>query len=231
MTQDELKKIVGWAALEYIQQDMVVGVGTGSTISYFIDSLATKKYLIKGAVSSSIDSTRKLIMLSIPILNSNDVNSIDIYIDGTDEFNPNLMMIKGGGAALTHEKIIAAMAKKFVVIADKSKQVDILGKFPLPVEVIPMAYSYVSRELVKLGGMPKYRENVTTDNGNIIIDVYNLKILNPIDLENKINSIAGVVTVGLFANRSADVVLLATSSGLKKIIAKNKSFNISKNII
>ncbi|VAY02345.1 Ribose-5-phosphate isomerase A [Arsenophonus endosymbiont of Aleurodicus dispersus] len=220
MTQDKLKKIVGCAALEYIKPDMVVGVGTGSTVAYFIDRLATKKHLIKGAVSSSVASTDKLISLAIPIIDSKDLDGVDIYIDGANEFNPDLMMIKGGGAALTREKVIAAMAKQFIAIADKSKQVDILGEFPLPVEVIPMARSYVSRQLVKLGGMPEYRQNVVTDNGNVILDIYNLKILNPIALENKINAIAGVVTVGLFANRAADIILLATLDGVKKLTAK-----------
>ncbi|MFP3029478.1 MAG: ribose-5-phosphate isomerase RpiA [Arsenophonus sp.] len=221
MTQDELKKMVGWAALEYIKPDMLVGVGTGSTVMYFIDSLATKKQLIKGAVSSSVASADKLISLAIPILDSNDVDDVDIYIDGADEFNPDLMMIKGGGAALTGEKVIAAMAKQFIAIADKSKQVDILGKFPLPVEVIPMARSYVARQLIKLGGIPEYRQNVVTDNGNVILDVYNLRIVDPIWLENKINAIAGVVTVGLFANRAADIILLATSAGIKKLRHKS----------
>ncbi|HGJ5873375.1 MULTISPECIES: ribose-5-phosphate isomerase RpiA [Arsenophonus] len=221
MTQDELKKMVGWAAVEYIKADMVVGVGTGSTVAHFIDSLATQKHLIKGAVSSSVASTDKLSALDIPILDSNDVDGVDIYIDGADEFNPDLMMIKGGGAALTREKVIAAMAKQFIAIADKSKQVDILGEFPLPVEVIPMARAYVARQLVKLGGLPEYRQNVVTDNGNVILDVHNLKILDPIELENKINAIAGVVTVGLFANRAADIVLLATPTGVEKLTAKN----------
>lgn len=221
MTQDELKKMVGYAAVEYIKQDMVVGVGTGSTVAYFIDSLAIQTHLIKGVVSSSVSSTDKLSALDIPILDSNDVDSVDIYIDGTDEFNPDLMMIKGRGAALTREKVIAAMAKQFIAIADKSKQVDILGEVPLPVEVIPMARAYVARQLVKLGGLPKYRKNVVTDNGNIILDIYNLKIFDPIDLENKINAIAGVVTVGLFANRPADIILLATPTGVKKLTVNN----------
>ncbi|MGP1933079.1 MAG: ribose-5-phosphate isomerase RpiA [Arsenophonus sp. ET-YP4-MAG3] len=220
MINDELKKIVGIAALEYIKHDIIVGVGTGSTVAYFIDNLATQKHLIKGVISSSVASTNKLTMLTIPILDSNNVDYVDIYIDGTDEFNSNLMLIKGGGGALTREKIIAAMAKQFIVITDKSKQVDILGKFPLPVEVIPMARSYVARQLVKLGGMPEYRKNTITDNGNIILDVHNLKIFDPIDFENKINSIVGVVTSGLFANRSADIVLMATLTGVKKLKGK-----------
>ncbi|MGP1956960.1 MAG: ribose-5-phosphate isomerase RpiA [Arsenophonus sp. NC-PE1-MAG3] len=221
MIQDKLKKMVGWAALKYIKPDMVVGVGTGSTVVHFIDSLATQKHLIKGAVSSSVISTDKLTSLAIPIIDSKNLDSVDIYIDGADEFNPNLMMIKGGGAALTAEKVIAAMANQFIAIADKSKQVDILGEFPLPIEVIPMARTYVAHQLVKLGGIPEYRENVITENGNDILDVHNLKIIDPIELENKINAIAGVVTVGLFANRAADIVLLATPIGVKKLTPKS----------
>ena len=217
MTQDELKKAVGWAALEYVKPGTIVGVGTGSTASHFIDALATMKGQIEGAVSSSEASTAKLKSYGIPVFDCNEVDSFDIYVDGADEINHQMQMIKGGGAALTREKIIAAVAKTFVCIVDESKQVDVLGKFPLPVEVIPMARSYVARELVKLGGLPEYRENVVTDNGNVILDVYNLTILNPIELENKINSIAGVVTVGLFANRGADIVLMGTSEGVKTI--------------
>lgn len=217
MTQDELKKAVGWAALEYVKPGTIVGVGTGSTASHFIDALATMKGQIEGAVSSSEASTAKLKSYGIPVFDCNEVDSLDIYVDGADEINHQMRMIKGGGAALTREKIIAAVAKTFVCIVDESKQVDVLGKFPLPVEVIPMARSYVARELVKLGGLPEYRENVVTDNGNVILDVYNLTILNPIELENKINSIAGVVTVGLFANRGADIVLMGTSEGVKTI--------------
>ena len=217
MTQDELKKAVGWAALEYVKPGTIVGVGTGSTASHFIDALATMKGQIEGAVSSSEASTAKLKSYGIPVFDCNEVDSLDIYVDGADEINHQMQMIKGGGAALTREKIIAAVAKTFVCIVDESKQVDVLGKFPLPVEVIPMARSYVARELVKLGGLPEYRENVVTDNGNVILDVYNLTILNPIELENKMNSIAGVVTVGLFANRGADIVLMGTSEGVKTI--------------
>ncbi|MCC8365576.1 ribose-5-phosphate isomerase RpiA [Xenorhabdus sp. PB61.4] len=217
MTQDELKKAVGWAALEYVKPGTVVGVGTGSTASHFIDALGTMKDQIEGAVSSSEASTEKLKSLGIPVFDCNEVDSLDIYVDGADEINAQMQMIKGGGAALTREKIIAAVAKKFICIIDESKQVDVLGKFPLPVEVIPMARSYVARELVKLGGTPVYRQNVITDNGNVILDVHNLAILNPIELENKINAIAGVVTVGLFANRGANVVLVGSSNGVKTI--------------
>ncbi|WP_047681845.1 MULTISPECIES: ribose-5-phosphate isomerase RpiA [Xenorhabdus] len=217
MTQDELKKAVGWAALEYVRPGTIVGVGTGSTASHFIDALGTMKDKIEGAVSSSEASTEKLKSLGIPVFDCNEVDSLDIYVDGADEINGNMQMIKGGGAALTREKIIAAVAKKFICIIDESKLVDILGKFPLPVEVIPMARAYVARELVKLGGTPVYRQNVVTDNGNVILDVHNLSILNPIELENKINAIAGVVTVGLFANRSANVVLVGTANGVKTV--------------
>ncbi|CBJ82563.1 ribosephosphate isomerase, constitutive [Xenorhabdus bovienii str. Jollieti] len=217
MTQDELKKAVGWAALEYVKPGTIVGVGTGSTASHFIDALGTIKNQIEGAVSSSEASTEKLKNLGIPIFDCNEVDSLDIYVDGADEINDHMHMIKGGGAALTREKIIAAVAKKFICVIDESKRVDVLGKFPLPVEVIPMARSYVARELVKLGGTPVYRQNVVTDNGNVILDVHNLAILDPIALENKINGIAGVVTVGLFANRSADVVLIGTADGVKTI--------------
>ncbi|MTC78065.1 ribose-5-phosphate isomerase RpiA [Providencia sp. wls1916] len=217
MTQDELKKAVGWAALEYVRPGTIVGVGTGSTASHFIDALATMKGQIEGAVSSSEASTQKLKSLGIPVFDCNSVDSLDVYVDGADEVDGNMNMIKGGGAALTCEKIVSAIAKTFVCIVDQSKLVGVLGKFPLPVEVIPMARSYVARELVKLGGQPVYRENVVTDNGNVILDVHNLEILDPVALENKINGIAGVVTVGLFANRGADVVLMGTADGVKTI--------------
>ncbi|MDX7992290.1 ribose-5-phosphate isomerase RpiA [Xenorhabdus littoralis] len=217
MTQDELKKAVGWAALEYVKPGTIVGVGTGSTAAHFIDALGTIKEKIEGAVSSSEASTEKLKSLGIPVFDCNNVDVLDIYVDGADEINGQMQMIKGGGAALTREKIIAAVAKKFICIIDSSKQVDVLGKFPLPVEVIPMARSYVARELVKLGGTPVYRENVVTDNGNCILDIYNLSIVDPAVLENKINNISGVVTVGLFANRGANVVLVGTADGVKTI--------------
>lgn len=217
MTQDELKKAVGWAALKYVRPGTIVGVGTGSTAAHFIDALGSIKDQIEGAVSSSNDSTAKLKQLGIQIFDCNEVDSLDIYVDGADEINGHMQMIKGGGAALTREKIIAAISRKFICIADSSKQVDILGAFPLPVEVIPMARAYVARELVKLGGMPEYRQGVVTDNGNIILDVHNLKIMDAVAMENKINSIAGVVTVGLFANRGADVALIGTADGVKVI--------------
>ncbi|NIH15666.1 ribose-5-phosphate isomerase RpiA [Serratia symbiotica] len=218
MTQDEMKKAVGWAALEYVMPGTLVGVGTGSTASHFIDALGSIKHQIEGAVSSSHASTAKLKSLGIPVFNSNEVDSLDIYVDGADEINRYMQMIKGGGAALTREKVIAAIARKFICIVDANKQVDVLGKFPLPVEVIPMARSYVERELVKLGGLPEYRQNVVTDNGNVILDVHYLIITDAVELENKVNDIAGVVTVGLFANRCADVALVGTQDGVKVIV-------------
>lgn len=220
MTQDELKKAVGWAALKYVTPDTIVGVGTGSTASHFIDALGSMKDQIKGAVSSSEASTAKLKSLGIPVFDSNEVDSLDIYVDGADEINHHMQMIKGGGAALTREKVISAIARKFICIVDQSKVVDVLGEFPLPVEVIPMARSYVARQLVKLGGRPVYRQGVTTDNGNVILDVHDLKILDAIALEEKINNIAGVVTVGLFALRGADVALVGSESGVQVMTAK-----------
>ncbi len=217
MTQDELKKAVGWAALQYVEPGTIVGVGTGSTAAHFIDALGTMKDQIEGAVSSSEASTEKLKALGIHIFDLNEVDELSVYVDGADEINPQMQMIKGGGAALTREKIVAAVAKKFVCIADASKEVDVLGHFPLPVEVIPMARSFVARELVKLGGLPEYRQNVVTDNGNIILDVHNLRILDPIALEKTINALTGVVTVGLFAARGADVALIGTADGVKTI--------------
>jgi ribose 5-phosphate isomerase A len=217
MTQDEMKKAAGWAALEYVNQDTIVGVGTGSTVNHFIDALATRKDEIKGAVSSSEASTQKMKDLGIEVFDANEVYELDIYVDGADEINDNFEMIKGGGAALTREKIVAAIARKYICIVDDTKQVGVLGQFPLPVEVIPMARSYIGRELVKLGGDPAYREGVVTDNGNIILDVYNLEIINPKALEDSINGLAGVVTVGLFAHRSADVLLIGTPNGVKKV--------------
>ncbi|EGQ9695366.1 ribose-5-phosphate isomerase RpiA [Vibrio parahaemolyticus] len=215
MTQDEMKKAAGWAALKYVEKGSIVGVGTGSTVNHFIDALGTIKDDIKGAVSSSVASTERLKELGIEVFECNDVIKLDVYVDGADEINPAREMIKGGGAALTREKIVAAISEKFVCIVDDSKAVDVLGQFPLPVEVIPMARSYVARELVKLGGDPAYREGVVTDNGNIILDVHNMQITNPKEMEDKINGIAGVVTVGLFAHRGADVVITGTPEGAK----------------
>ncbi|EJL6743299.1 ribose-5-phosphate isomerase RpiA [Vibrio alginolyticus] len=215
MTQDEMKKAAGWAALKYVEKGSIVGVGTGSTVNRFIDALGTIKDDIKGAVSSSVASTERLKELGIEVYECNDVMKLDVYVDGADEINPAREMIKGGGAALTREKIVAAISDKFVCIVDGTKAVDVLGQFPLPVEVIPMARSYVARELVKLGGDPAYREGVVTDNGNVILDVHNMQITNPKEMEDKINGIAGVVTVGLFAHRGADVVITGTPEGAK----------------
>ena len=209
MTQDELKQKVAQAALKYIKDVPVIGVGTGSTVKYFINYLADMKSDIEGTVSSSEATTALLKQSGIPVLDLNAVGTIEVYVDGADEITPHKQLIKGGGAALTREKIIAAASKKFVCIADGSKCVDVLGKFPLPIEVIPMARSYVAREMVKLGGQPVWRENCITDNGNQIIDVHNLDILDPIKMEQAINNITGVVAVGLFAMRAADVVLVS----------------------
>jgi ribose 5-phosphate isomerase A len=217
MTQDEMKKAAAVKALEYIKADTIVGVGTGSTVNHFIDALATIKETIVGAVSSSEASTERLKSYGIEVFELNNIDGIDVYVYGADEINPHMHMIKGGGAALTREKIVAAVAKTFVCIADDTKQVPILGRFPLPVEVIPMARSYVARELVKLGGDPAYRQGVITDNSNVILDVHNLEILDPKALENSINAIAGVVTNGLFANRPADVLIIGTQDGAKII--------------
>ena len=217
MTQDEMKKAAAYAALAYVQKDSIVGVGTGSTVKHFIDALATIKNEIKGAVSSSDDSTKKLQAYGIEVFDLNEISEFSIYVDGADEINPTKDMIKGGGAALTREKIVSAVADKFICILDNTKDVDILGAFPLPVEVIPMARSYVARELAKLGGNPVYRQGVLTDNGNIILDVHNLTISEPLKLENQINSIVGVVCNGLFAHRGADVVLIGTPEGVKTI--------------
>jgi ribose 5-phosphate isomerase A len=220
MTQDELKKAVGWAALDYVRPGTIVGVGTGSTAAHFIDALASVRHQIEGAVSSSDASTARLKSLGIPVFDCNDVDVLDVYVDGADEINPHMQMIKGGGAALTREKIVAAIARQFVCIVDASKQVDVLGRFPLPVEVIPMARAYVARELVKLGGQPVYRDGVVTDNGNIILDVHNMDLSDAVAMENRINGLAGVVTVGLFANRGADVALVGTSDGVKTVRLK-----------
>jgi ribose 5-phosphate isomerase A len=223
MTQDEMKKLAAQAALNFVKNDDIVGVGTGSTVNHFIDALATMKDQIRGAVSSSEQSTEKLKAYGIEVFDLNDVDQLDVYIDGADEITKHMAMIKGGGAALTREKIVAAVAKKFICIADESKLVDVLGEFPLPVEVIPMARSYVARELVKLGGDPVYRQGVVTDNGNVILDVYNLKIMNPQQLETQINAIVGVVTNGLFAHRGADVLILGTEQGAKIVTLNNAS--------
>jgi len=215
MTQDEMKKVAAFEALQFVERDTIVGVGTGSTVNHFIDALATIKNDIKGAVSSSDESTKRLKAYGIEVFDLNSVSEISVYVDGADEITEHMQMIKGGGAALTREKIVAAVAKQFICICDESKQVPVLGKFPLPVEVIPMARSYVARELVKLGGDPVYRNGVITDNGNVILDVHNLDIIDPKKLEASINALAGVVTNGLFAARGADVLILGTPNGAK----------------
>ncbi|MGB2427034.1 MAG: ribose-5-phosphate isomerase RpiA [Alteromonas sp.] len=217
MTQDDKKKAVAMAAVSFVTPDSIIGVGTGSTVNHFIDALASMKNDIQGAVSSSDASTARLRALGIEVFDLNSVSELDIYVDGADEITEHKQMIKGGGAALTREKIVAAVAKQFICIIDDTKQVPVLGKFPLPVEVIPMARSYVAREIVKLGGDPVYRQNVVTDNGNVILDVHNLSILDPSDLERKLNNIVGVVTNGLFALRGADVVLVGTDDGVETI--------------
>ncbi len=217
MDQDELKRKVAAAAIDYVETGTIIGVGTGSTANYFVDELAKIKSKIDGTVASSLSTAERLEGQGIRVLDLNVVDEISVYIDGADESNKYLHLIKGGGGALTREKIIASASNKFVCIADDSKLVDILGKFPLPVEVIPMARSYVARELVKLGGQPVYREGYKTDNGNIILDVQNLQIMEPVKLEQQINNIVGVVTNGLFAARPADVLLLGTQDGIKTI--------------
>lgn len=221
MTQDELKQAVAQAAIDTIRPqldtDSVIGVGTGSTANFFIDLLAGLKTEFDGAVASSEATAERLKQHGIPVYDLNAVSNLEFYVDGADETNEHLELIKGGGAALTREKIVAAVAKTFICIADESKKVGVLGAFPLPVEVIPMARSHVGREIVKLGGDPVYREGVKTDNGNIIIDVHNLSIDNPIELETKLNQIVGVVTNGLFAQRPADILLLGTANGVETI--------------
>lgn len=214
---EQKKQRVAEAAIEYIEWDWIIGVGTGSTANCFIDELAKMKSKIDGAVASSEASAERLRGHGIKVLDLNQVGELPIYVDGADEATQHLHLIKGGGAALTREKIVAAASEKFICIADDSKLVDTLGAFPLPVEVIPMAQSYIGRQLVKLGGQPKLRDGITTDNGNIIIDVHNLNIENPIELERQVNALAGVVTNGIFAERPADVLLLAGDDGITKI--------------
>ena len=219
MNQDDLKRAVAKAAIEYVPFDCIVGVGTGSTANFFIDELAGIKHKIRGAVASSEASTKRLQGHGIEVLSLNDAGDLPVYVDGADEITKHMHMLKGGGGALTREKIVAAASKKFICVCDASKLVDVLGKFPLPIEVIPMARSYIARELVKLGGQPKLREGFTTDNGNVILDVHNLQIMNPVELETLLNQMAGVVTNGLFARRAADVLLLGTPDGVKTLKA------------
>jgi len=217
--QDQLKQEVAKAAIEYVVEDTIIGIGTGSTANFFIDELAKIKHKIEGTVASSEASADRLRGHGISVFDLNSVNEISVYIDGADESNEQLHLMKGGGGALTREKIVAAVSNKFVCIADGSKLVDVMGKFPLPVEVIPMARSYVARQIVKLGGDPVWRENFTTDNGNQILDIHNLNITDPKGLEQQLNNIVGVVTNGLFALRPADILMLGTADGVKTIKA------------
>lgn len=217
MNQDELKRQAAEKALEFLPDSGILGVGTGSTVNHFIDLLAPIKGRFDGAVSSSEASSKRLQAIGMQVLDLNSAGELEVYVDGADESNHQLHLIKGGGGALTREKIIAAASKKFVCIADASKLVSVMGEFPLPVEVIPMARSYVARELVKLGGTPQWRENFVTDNGNLILDVHDLEIMEPMKLEAEINNIVGVVTVGLFAHRPADVLILGDEDGAKVI--------------
>ena len=216
MDQDTLKKQVAEAALKYVPEGEFIGVGTGSTANFFIDGLASMKDRIKGAVASSEATAERLKAHGIDVVSLNDVDRLPVYVDGADEVNRHREMIKGGGGALTREKIVAAVADRFICIVDGSKQVKLLGRFPLPVEVIPMARSHVARKLVALGGQPQYREGFVTDNGNLILDVHNLDILNPIELEEALNNIVGVVTNGLFAKRPANVVLVGDKGGVSE---------------
>ncbi|MFV0295539.1 MAG: ribose-5-phosphate isomerase RpiA [Hyphomicrobiaceae bacterium] len=219
MTQDEMKQAVARAALEYVVEGRLVGVGTGSTARMFIDALAGMKERIAGAVASSEDTKQRLEKHGIRVFDLNEVSDLPVYIDGADEITPEMHMIKGGGGALTREKIVAAVAEKFICIVDGTKVVEYLGRFPLPVEVIPMAAAHVARELIKLGGTPVRREGFVTDNGNIILDVKGLQILDPVDLETRINQITGVVSNGLFARRPADVCLIGTPEGVRTLTA------------
>lgn len=218
MTQDEQKRAAARAAIEHIPAGCIVGVGTGSTANYFIDELAAIKHKIEAAVASSEATAQRLRGHGIEVMDLNSVDSLPVYVDGTDEITERLHMIKGGGGALTREKIVAAVAKKFICIADRSKLVNILGKFPLPVEVIPMARSYVAREITRRGGQPVLRQGFVTDNGNLILDVHGWQILNPVELEEALNHITGVVTNGLFAKRGADLLLLGSDDGIRTIV-------------
>lgn len=217
MTQDEQKRAAAKAAIQYVPAGSIIGVGTGSTANYFIDELASIKRNLDGAVASSAATASRLRDHGIEVLDLNSVDGLQVYVDGADEITEHLHMIKGGGGALTREKIVAAVAKKFVCIADESKLVPVLGKFPLPIEVIPMARGYVAREITRLGGQPMLRQGFTTDNGNVILDVHGLQILNPTELETTLNQIPGVVTNGLFARRKADVLLLSSADRVRTI--------------
>jgi len=218
MTQDELKALVGQAALAHVVRGELVGVGTGSTVNHFIDALATIKGDIRGAVSSSSKSTERLLAQGIPVFDAGEVSGLSVYVDGADEIDPRGHMIKGGGAALTREKIVADLAQRFVCIADESKRVPVLGAYPLPVEVIPMAAAQVTRAFAKLGGTATLRPGVTTDNGNPILDVRGLRITDPLAMETEVNQWPGVVTVGIFARHRASICLLGTAQGVQTLV-------------
>jgi|SRR5690554_4190486 len=217
MNQNELKRQVGEAALKHVRADSIIGVGTGSTVNFFIEALDKSNIEIEAAVSSSEATTRLLTEAGIRVVDLNNTGGLDLYIDGADEFDNHRRLIKGGGGALTREKIVAAASRKFICIADESKQVDVLGRFPLPVEVIPLARSLVARKLVGLGGQPEWRTDFVTDNGNWILDVHNMDLVDPVKMEQTINNLAGVVTCGIFAMRPADLVLVATNAGIKQV--------------
>ena len=217
MNQNELKRMVGEAALEYVRPDSIIGVGTGSTVNCFIEALINSGIRVEAAVSSSEATTRLLEAGGIEVVDLNNTGGLDVYIDGADEFDAHRRLIKGGGGALTREKIVAAASKTFICIADQSKQVDVLGAFPLPIEVIPLARSLVARKLVALGGQPEWRSGFTTDNGNLILDVHNMDLIDPVRMEKTINNLAGVVTCGLFAIRTADRVLMSTDAGIQQL--------------
>jgi len=217
MNQDQLKRLVGEAALDHVRADSIIGVGTGSTVNCFIEALISSGIRIEAAVSSSEATTRLLEAGGIEVVDLNQTGGLDVYIDGADEFDAHRRLIKGGGGALTREKIVAAASRTFVCIADESKQVSILGAFPLPIEVIPLARSLVARKMVALGGQPEWREGFTTDNGNWILDVHNMDLIDPVDMEKSINNLAGVVTCGLFAIRPADLVLMSTEGGIQTL--------------
>jgi ribose 5-phosphate isomerase A len=220
MNADDKKRAAALAALDLVYEDTIIGIGTGSTVNHFIDALGARRLRVKGAISSSESSTARLRQHHIDVLDLNAVGDLDLYVDGADEADRNLHLIKGGGAALTREKIVAAVARRFACIVDDSKLVEVLGRFPLPVEVIPMARSHVARELVRLGGHPVYRDGVVTDNGNQILDVHGLAIRDPVALEQTINQIVGVVTVGLFARRGADLLIVAGDDGVRTLKKK-----------
>jgi ribose 5-phosphate isomerase A len=217
MTQDEAKQLAAVAALAHVRDDMMVGVGTGSTVNLFIDALASANLALRGAISSSEASTARLRKHGIEVVDLNSADAPDVYIDGADEADSHLRLIKGGGGALTREKIVAAASTRFICIVDESKVVDVLGRFPLPVEVIPMARSYIARQMIRLGGTPVWREGFITDNGNHILDVHNFRIVDPVALETEINQLAGVVTVGLFARRPADLLIIGGKDGVKTL--------------